>query len=84
MPFNLLVITSHKIYILPYRREGRLIFRYFLIKQGDCDEAFSALPAIKRRNGCSQIPEQSKDEQAISESSLNKLVGAAELYDLEV
>lgn len=29
-------------------------------------------------------PERSKGEQAISESSLNKLVGAAEIYDLEV
>ncbi|CAL9782642.1 unnamed protein product [Musa acuminata subsp. burmannicoides] len=28
-------------------------------------------------------PERSKGEQAISESSLNKLVGAAEIYDLE-
>lgn len=42
------------------------------------------LPVVKRRKGCQQYPEQSKDEQAISESSLNKLVGAAEMYNLEV
>ena len=42
------------------------------------------LPALKRRKGCPQLPDQNKDEQAISESSLNKLVGAADTYDLKV
>lgn len=42
------------------------------------------LPTLKRRQGCQQFPEQNKDEQAISESSLNKLVGAADMYDLKV
>lgn len=42
------------------------------------------LPIVKRRKGCQQFPEQNKDEQALSESSLNKLVGAAEVYNLEV
>ncbi|KAG2722109.1 hypothetical protein I3760_02G114900 [Carya illinoinensis] len=49
----------------------------------DTEEAASMLPVVKRRKGCQQYPEQSKDEQAISESSLNKLVGAAEMYNLE-
>lgn len=38
----------------------------------------------KRRRGGQTYPEQSNDEQAVSESSLNKLVGAAEVYDLKV
>uniref|UniRef100_A0A5B7BJ23 SWI/SNF-related matrix-associated actin-dependent regulator of chromatin subfamily A member 3-like 3 n=1 Tax=Davidia involucrata TaxID=16924 RepID=A0A5B7BJ23_DAVIN len=51
--------------------------------EGDSDEAASMLPIVKRRQGCQQYPEQTKDEQAISESSLNKLVGAVDVYDLE-
>ncbi|PRQ36459.1 putative DNA helicase chromatin remodeling SNF2 family [Rosa chinensis] len=47
------------------------------------NEAPLALPAPKRRKGSQQNPEENKDEQAISESSLNKIVGAAEVYDLE-
>ncbi|XP_065861765.1 DNA repair protein RAD5B [Euphorbia lathyris] len=47
------------------------------------DEAAALLPIAKRRQGCQQYPEQEKDEQAISESSLNKLVGAADTYNLE-
>ncbi|XP_061344667.1 DNA repair protein RAD5B-like [Gastrolobium bilobum] len=48
----------------------------------------AALPMIKRRKGgeqlgSKQLPEQNEDEQALSESALNKLVGAAEIYDLE-
>ncbi|KAF5452707.1 hypothetical protein F2P56_027676, partial [Juglans regia] len=49
----------------------------------DSEEAASMLPIVKRRKGCQQYPEQSKDEQALSESSVNKLVGAAEMYNLE-
>lgn len=48
------------------------------------EEVASMLPIVKRRKGCQQSPEESKDEQAISESSLNKLVGAEEIYNLEV
>ncbi|XP_062108134.1 DNA repair protein RAD5B isoform X2 [Humulus lupulus] len=47
------------------------------------DETASMLPIVKRRQGCQQYPEQSKDEQAVSESSMNNIVGAAESYDLE-
>lgn len=41
---------------------------------------------VKRRKGGEQLPQQKDedDEQALSESALNKLVGAAEIYDLEV
>ncbi|XP_071940584.1 DNA repair protein RAD5B-like isoform X2 [Coffea arabica] len=49
----------------------------------DYDESVAMLPALKRRKGCPQLPDQNKDEQAISESSLNKLVGAADTYDLK-
>ncbi|XP_057475188.1 DNA repair protein RAD5B [Actinidia eriantha] len=49
----------------------------------DSGEAVSMLPIVKRRKGCQQYPEQYKDEQAISESSLNTLVGATDMYYLE-
>ncbi|XP_038719249.1 DNA repair protein RAD5B-like isoform X1 [Tripterygium wilfordii] len=52
------------------------------LEQDDTDAA-AMLPIVKRRMGCQQYPEQSKDEQAISESSLNKIVGTAEVYNLE-
>ncbi|KAK1359718.1 hypothetical protein POM88_044192 [Heracleum sosnowskyi] len=39
------------------------------------------LPVLKRGKGCQ--PDHDKDEQAILESSLNKLVGAADMYNLE-
>ncbi|KAI5435900.1 hypothetical protein KIW84_022358 [Lathyrus oleraceus] len=49
----------------------------------DSDEA-SVLPVNKRRKGISEpLPEPNKNEQALSESALNKLVGAAEVFDLE-
>ncbi|KAG8370367.1 hypothetical protein BUALT_Bualt14G0109700 [Buddleja alternifolia] len=48
----------------------------------DTDEAASVLPLMKRRKGCPQLQEN-KDDQAISESSLNKLVGAVDMYNLE-
>lgn len=42
------------------------------------------LPIVKRKKGCQQCPEQNKDEQVLSELSLNKIVGAADTYNLEV
>ncbi|CAL5213361.1 unnamed protein product [Lathyrus oleraceus] len=49
----------------------------------DSDEA-SVLPVNKRRKGISEpLPEPNKNEQALSESALNKLVGATEVFDLE-
>ncbi|KAM3747194.1 hypothetical protein ACB098_05G017700 [Castanea mollissima] len=42
------------------------------------------LPIVKRGKGCQQFPEQNKDEQTITESPLNQLMGAAEVYNLEV
>ncbi|XP_028762400.1 DNA repair protein RAD5B [Neltuma alba] len=53
--------------------------RLFSIR-GNTDEAASDLPVLKRRKGC---PPDQDDEQAVSQSSLNKLVGASEVYDLE-
>lgn len=41
------------------------------------------LPIVKRKKGCQQCPEQNKDEQVLSELSLNKIVGAADTYNLE-
>lgn len=37
-----------------------------------------------RRTAGQTFPEQGTDEQAISEAALNKIVGTAETYDLEV
>ncbi|GMI95934.1 hypothetical protein like AT5G43530 [Hibiscus trionum] len=51
--------------------------RVLHIEDGD---VAAALPAAKRMRGCQQ---QGKDEQAISEKSLNKIVGAADTYNLE-
>ncbi|KAK8709677.1 hypothetical protein V6N13_060687 [Hibiscus sabdariffa] len=53
--------------------------RVLQIEDGYGDVA-AALPAAKRMKACQQ---QSKDEQAISEASLNKIVGAADTYNLE-
>lgn len=51
--------------------------------QGESLHAASALPCLKRRKG-SQGQDHDKDEQVISESSLNMLVGAVDVYNLEV
>ena len=56
----------------------------FSLIQNAPDEAASMLPIVKRRKGCQQYPEQNKDEQAVSESSLNKIMGAADSYNLKV
>lgn len=50
----------------------------------DDDDAAQIVGLAKRRRGGQTNPEQSKDEQAIPESALNKLVGAADVYNLEV
>jgi DNA repair protein RAD5 len=43
-----------------------------------------SFPVNKRRKAVEPLPQPSEDEQALSESALNKLVGAAEVFDLEV
>ncbi|KAL0457032.1 UNVERIFIED_CONTAM: DNA repair protein B [Sesamum latifolium] len=48
----------------------------------DSDDTAAVLPLVKRRKGC-QLQDQNKDEQAITETSLNKLVGAVDMYNLE-
>ncbi|KAK6161357.1 hypothetical protein DH2020_004738 [Rehmannia glutinosa] len=48
----------------------------------DTEDTASVLPLAKKRMGC-QIQDHDKTEQAISESSLNKLVGAVDMYNLE-
>lgn len=50
----------------------------------DDGESKHIVGLAKRQKGGETYPEQSKDEQAISESALNKLVGTADVYDLEV
>ncbi|RWW83497.1 hypothetical protein BHE74_00007996 [Ensete ventricosum] len=54
------------------------------LEGGDEDESMQIAGLRNQQRRGQTYPEQSKDEQAISESSLNKLVGAAEVYDLEV
>ncbi|OAY75863.1 putative SWI/SNF-related matrix-associated actin-dependent regulator of chromatin subfamily A member 3-like 3, partial [Ananas comosus] len=49
----------------------------------DDGESKHIVGLAKRQKGGETYPEQSKDEQAISESALNKLVGTADVYDLE-
>ncbi|KAJ8511233.1 hypothetical protein OPV22_001667 [Ensete ventricosum] len=53
------------------------------LEGGDEDESMQIAGLRNQQRRGQTYPEQSKDEQAISESSLNKLVGAAEVYDLE-
>ncbi|KAK6793212.1 hypothetical protein RDI58_006665 [Solanum bulbocastanum] len=48
----------------------------------DSNEA-SVLSIAKRRKGCQQYSEPNKDEQEISEASINKLVGSVDIYDLK-
>lgn len=56
-----------------------------LCKQADINEAASSLPIVKRQKGGEPLLlEPNKDAQILSESSLNKLVGAADMYNLEV
>lgn len=49
--------------------------------QGTTDEV-AMLAAAKRRRGCAI--ESHNSEQVITESTLNSLVGAADVYDLKV
>ncbi|KAM3239437.1 DNA repair protein RAD5B [Capsicum annuum] len=49
----------------------------------DSNEAASLLSVAKRRRGCQPYSEPNKDEQVISEASLNKLVGSVDVYDLK-
>lgn len=42
------------------------------------------LPIVKRRKGSQQFADQNKDDQTLNESSLTKLVGAADMYNLDV
>ncbi|XP_071687105.1 DNA repair protein RAD5B-like [Rutidosis leptorrhynchoides] len=54
-----------------------------LALESDANEAVSALPVGKRRKGETMLLEPNKDAQVINESSLNKLVGAADMYNLK-
>ncbi|KAH6770020.1 Helicase protein with RING/U-box domain-containing protein [Perilla frutescens var. hirtella] len=51
----------------------------------DSDNTPSVLPSLKRRKGTEALDYKihEKDEQVISESTLNKLVGAVDMYNLE-
>ncbi|XP_024995890.1 DNA repair protein RAD5B [Cynara cardunculus var. scolymus] len=52
--------------------------------ENDLNEVVSALPMVKRRKGGEPLLlEPNEDGQILSESSLNKLVGAADMYNLE-
>ncbi|CAL9069661.1 unnamed protein product [Musa banksii] len=53
------------------------------LEGADEDESMQIAGLKKQQRRGQTYPERSKGEQAISESSLNKLVGAAEIYDLE-
>ncbi|KAI3829087.1 hypothetical protein L1987_03201 [Smallanthus sonchifolius] len=52
--------------------------------ESDLNEAASVLPSVKiRKGGQPLLIEPNKDAQVLTESSLNKLVGAADMYNLE-
>ncbi|XP_010542930.1 PREDICTED: putative SWI/SNF-related matrix-associated actin-dependent regulator of chromatin subfamily A member 3-like 3 [Tarenaya hassleriana] len=48
--------------------------------EDDSDKEAAMLPVLKRRRGCEQ---NNEDNQDVSETSLNKIVGAADSYNLE-
>lgn len=54
------------------------------ICQDDTDERAALLAVAKRRKGCEHYIEQSKDEEDAPESYMNRVVGAADSYNLEV
>ncbi|KAM0002930.1 putative DNA helicase chromatin remodeling SNF2 family [Helianthus debilis subsp. tardiflorus] len=55
-----------------------------LTLENDLNEAASVLPSAKgRKGGQPLLIEPNKDAQVLTESSLNKLVGAADMYNLE-
>lgn len=78
-------ICCSNVDLCSYKINDRSIF-FFInnLTQGDQDDVASMLPMLKRRKGCQQHPEQDKDEQAVSESSLNRLVGGADMCNLKV
>ncbi|PIA36474.1 hypothetical protein AQUCO_03400396v1 [Aquilegia coerulea] len=51
--------------------------------QGKSDGDKPILSLVKRKKFNQKYPEQNDDEQAVSESTLNKLVGTANVYNLE-
>lgn len=55
-----------------------------MFQAGEGDESVEMIAHAKRVTGDQTYPEQSSDDQAISESSLNKIVGTSDEYDLEV
>lgn len=50
----------------------------------DESEGVHIMGLAKRIRGDQTHPERCDDEQAISESALNKLIGTSDVYDLEV
>ncbi|KAK7393670.1 hypothetical protein VNO78_22233 [Psophocarpus tetragonolobus] len=73
------IMPSQKAEFTPEDIDSR---KRLLYPRAEPDEA-AALPLIKRRKGAEPLPEQNNDEQALSESALNKIVGAAEIYGLK-
>ncbi|KAL9282205.1 DNA repair protein RAD5B [Arabidopsis thaliana] len=51
--------------------------------EDDYDERAALLAIAKRRKGCQQSLEQNKDEEEAPESYMNRVVGAADSYNLE-
>ncbi|KAF5179961.1 DNA repair helicase rad5,16 protein [Thalictrum thalictroides] len=51
--------------------------------QGKSDGDVPMCSLMKRKKANQKYPEQDDDEQAVSESTLNKLVGTADIYNLE-
>lgn len=56
---------------------------YAFYDQDDSDERAAMLAIAKRRKGC-PYPEQNKDEEDGPDSYTNRIVGAADSYNLEV
>ncbi|XP_008438555.2 DNA repair protein RAD5B [Cucumis melo] len=79
--FKLLKITPYqKAEFTPEELDSR---KRLLKLEDDPDEPTSMLPIVKRRKGSQQFADQNKDDQTLNESSLTKLVGAADMYNLD-
>ncbi|CAK9318722.1 unnamed protein product [Citrullus colocynthis] len=79
--FELLKITPYqKAEFTPEELDSR---KRLLKLEDDPDEAASMLPIAKRRKGSQQFADQNKDDQTLNESSLTKLVGASDMYNLD-
>lgn len=75
-----LYVISFKLFVHLVETKYVLLF----IGQNDSDERAALLAIAKRRKGAPLYLEQNKDEEDAPDSYMNRVVGAADSYNLEV